>query len=64
MKTQVKLVKFLLFKFTHQMLQSNNQSSIKGGVSFYTIIDGAACLAHSSGTKFLYDEIAAAQEVR
>jgi hypothetical protein len=41
------------------MLWSNYQPSIKGGESFYTI--GAVCLAHSIGTKFLYDEIAVAK---
>jgi hypothetical protein len=30
---------------------------MEGGVSFYTISDVAACLAHSYGTKSLYDEI-------
>ena len=34
---------------------------MKGGESFYTMGDGAACLAHSNGTKSLYDEIAVAQ---
>jgi hypothetical protein len=38
----------------------NNQPSIKGGESFYTIDDGAACLAHSDGTKSLCDKIAVA----
>ncbi len=42
------------------MLLRNNQPSIKGGGSFYTIGDSAACLAHSNGTKSLYDEIAVA----
>jgi hypothetical protein len=42
------------------MLQSNNQPSIEGGETFYTIGDGAVCLAHSDGTKYLYDEIAVA----
>jgi hypothetical protein len=42
------------------MLKSNNQPSIEGGEPFYTIDDGAACLAHSDGTKSLYDEIAVA----
>ncbi len=34
--------------------------SIEGGETFYTIGDGAACLAHSIGTKCLYDKIAVA----
>ena len=34
--------------------------SIEGGETFYTIGDGAACLAHSNSTKCLYDEIAVA----
>ncbi len=51
----------LLCKLTHQMFQSNNQPSIKGGETFYTIGDGAVCLAHSGGTKSLYDKIAVAQ---
>jgi hypothetical protein len=42
------------------MLKSNNQPGIKDGETFYTIGDGAACLAHSDGTKSLYDEIAVA----
>ena len=42
------------------MLESNNQPSIEGGVSFYTISGGAACLAHSNGAKSLYDKIAVA----
>jgi hypothetical protein len=42
------------------MLKSNNQPSIQGGETFYTIGDSAACLAHSNGTKSLYDKIAVA----
>jgi hypothetical protein len=42
------------------MLWSNNQPSIEGGESFYTIGDSVVCLAHSVGTKSLYDEIAVA----
>ncbi len=42
------------------MLWSNNQPSIEGGETFYTIGDSAACLAYSNGTKSLYDEIAVA----
>jgi hypothetical protein len=42
------------------MLYSNNQPSIQGGETFYTIGDGAARLAHSDGTKSLYDKIAVA----
>ena len=42
------------------MLWSNNQPSIESGETFYTIGDGAVCLAHSDGTKSLYDEIAVA----
>jgi hypothetical protein len=38
------------------MLKSNNQLSFEGGESFYTIGDGAVCLAHSVGTKSLYDK--------
>jgi hypothetical protein len=34
---------------------------MEGGESFYTIDDNAACLAHSNGTKSLYDKIAVAQ---
>ncbi len=33
---------------------------MEGGETFYTIGDGAACLAHSDGTKSLYDKIAVA----
>ncbi len=32
----------------------------ESGETFYTIGDGAVCLAHSDGTKSLYDEIAVA----
>ena len=42
------------------MFWSKNQPSIEGGETFYTIGDGAACLAHSDGTKSLYDEVAVA----
>jgi hypothetical protein len=42
------------------MFWSNNQPSIEGGETFYTIRDGAAYLAHSNGTKYLYDKIAVA----
>ncbi len=42
------------------MLQSNNQPSIKGGETIYTIGDGAVCLAYSDGTKSLYDKTAVA----
>ncbi len=34
--------------------------SIKSGESYYTIGDGAVCLAHRAGTKSLYDQIAVA----
>ena len=44
----------LLCTFTH------NQPTIKGGETFYTIGDGAVCLAHTSDTKPLYDKIAVA----
>jgi hypothetical protein len=37
-----------------------NQPSIKGGASFYTISDCAACLTHSDRAKSLYDKIAVA----
>jgi hypothetical protein len=40
------------------MLKSNNQPSLKGGETFYTIGDGAVCLAHSGRTNSLYDKIA------
>ena len=43
------------------MLLSNNQPSIEGGETFYTIGDGAACLAHSDGTKSFNDKIAVAK---
>ncbi len=46
------------------MLQINNQPSIKGWETFYTMGDGAACLAHSDGTKSLYDEVAVAQSAQ
>ncbi len=46
------------------MLWSNNQPSIKGRESFYTTGNGAVCLAHSIGTKFLYDKIAVAYTVQ
>jgi hypothetical protein len=50
---------FIMHVYTLDVIE-NNQPSIKGGESFYTIDDGAACLAHSDGTKSLYDKIAVA----
>ncbi len=40
--------------------KDTSRTCITLGETFYTIGDGAVCLAHSDGTKCLYDEIAVA----